>query len=107
MLQERAAARSLPPATYAGVILRSHLRQASPLPRAELEALNASVSALAAIGRNLHEIARAATLGGTVSPARADLEALLQVCVALRSHVKDLLKANLHSWAVGDVEDQR
>jgi hypothetical protein len=41
------------------------------------------------------------------SPARAELEALMSVCEALRVHVKDLLKANLQSWAVGHADAQR
>lgn len=107
ILRERAAARGMPVATYVSVLLRSHIRQLNPLPRPELEALKAAVVELGAIGRNLNQIARSANLARTASsPARADLEALLRVCEALRTHVKDLLKANLRSWAVGDAEDQ-
>lgn len=94
-------------ATYASVLLRAHIRALAPLPRAELAALKEAVVALGAIGRNLNQIARAANSGRTaVTPARADLEALLRVCEALRVHVKELLKANLESWAVGYADDQ-
>jgi uncharacterized protein (DUF1778 family) len=107
ILKERARARGMPVATYASVLLRSHLRQLPPLPRAELEALKECVTQLGAIGRNLNQIARAVNTGRTTqNPARADLEALLRVCDALRVHVKDLLKANLESWAVGYADDQ-
>lgn len=107
ILRERAAARGMPVATYASVLLRAHMRHLNPLPRSELQALNAAVVELGAIGRNLNQIARVVNMSRTPSsPARADLEALLRVCEALRAHVKDLLKANLHSWAVGHADDE-
>lgn len=107
ILRERATARGMPVATYTSVLLRSHLRHLNPLPRPELETLKGAVVELGTIGRNLNQIARAANMGHTGgTAARADLEALLRVCEALRVHVKDLLKANLHSWAVGDADAQ-
>ncbi|MFC4311696.1 plasmid mobilization relaxosome protein MobC [Steroidobacter flavus] len=108
ILAERAAARGMPVATYASVLLRAHLRQLPPLPQAELAALKGTVVELGAIGRNLNQIAHAANVGRhPAMPERTDLEALLRVCEALRIHVKDLLNANLRSWAVGHAEDQR
>jgi hypothetical protein len=107
ILRERACARGMPVATYASVLLRAHLRHLAPLPKAELEALKEGVAELAAIGRNLNQIARAANRGrAPATPARADLEALLRVCEAMRVHVKTLLKANLLSWAVGHADDE-
>lgn len=107
ILHERACARGMPVATYASALLRAHLHQAPPLPQAELEALKAAVVELGAIGRNLNQIAHALNAGRSAAPTRTDLAALLQVCQALRVHVKGLLKANLDSWAVGYAEDQR
>lgn len=108
ILQERAAARGMPVATYTSVLLRAHLRQLNPLPRTELGVLKGMLSELGAIGRNLNQIARAANRGqANAIPAHADLDALLKVCEAMRGHVKDLLNANLRSWAVGYVDDQR
>lgn len=102
ILRERAAARGMASATYAAALLRSHLRNLSPLPANELSALKRAVAELGAIGRNLHQIAAASNRGDRVSgPTREDLRALLKVCEAVHSRVKDLLKANLTSWAVG------
>lgn len=73
LLQERSAARCLAPATYASILLRAHLRALTPLPEAELRALRQSTRELAAIGRNLNQIARATHQGGSgagVSRAR-------------------------------------
>jgi hypothetical protein len=105
LLRERAAARGMPAATYASVLLRSHLRNLSPLPKEELLALKRTVAELGAIGRVLNQIARASNQGGrVVGPTREDLRAFLKVCEALREHVKATIKANVKSWAVGHAE---
>ena len=63
LLQARASARGMAPATYLSVLTRAHLRSLAPLAEGELQALKRSVSELAAIGRNLNQIARAANQG--------------------------------------------
>src|ERR1700691_520223 len=79
LLRERATARSVPAATYVSVLVRSHLRRLAPLPVAELAALRRSVIEIAAMGRNLNQIARVANGGGTpTGPNRADLQAMLR-----------------------------
>lgn len=106
LLQARAEARGMRPATYVSVLTRCHLRQLAPLPKDELLALKRSVGELAAIGRNLNQIARVANEGGRLpgSP-REELRAMLKVCEALRDHTRDLLKVNLTSWQSGYGED--
>lgn len=72
LLRERAAVRSMAPATYVSVLTRVHLRSLAPLPREELLALKRTVAELGAIGRNLNQIARAANQGergGRAGPA--------------------------------------
>src|SRR5688500_18808368 len=51
ILRERAASRQMAVATYISVLVRAHLRNLSPLPKAELLALKQSVAELGAIGR--------------------------------------------------------
>jgi hypothetical protein len=63
LLNERAAARGMPAATYVAVLVRSHLRNLAPLPKQELVALRSAVAELGAIGRNLNQIARAMNQG--------------------------------------------
>ncbi len=58
LLRERAAARTMPAATYVSVLVRSHLRQLAPLPDRELSSLQAAVRELVAIGRNLNTMTR-------------------------------------------------
>ena len=107
LLQERSAARHLAPATYASNLLRSHLRALTPLPEAELRALRQSTRELAAIGRNLNQIARAAHQGTSgVGLARDDLRSLLTACEALRDHVRAYIRTNVSSWESGDATSQ-
>jgi hypothetical protein len=105
LLQERASARQMAAATYAGVLVRAHLRSLPPLPRHELLELKRSVAELGAIGRNINQIARAANQGGRVAaPGRDDLRSIIRVCEGLRDHVKALIRANLRSWESGHAD---
>jgi len=99
LLKERSTARGLPSATYASLLVRSHLRGAAPLPKAEYLALKQSVLELTAMGRNLNQIARAMNQGGRPTlPGRAEVGAMLKVAEGLRDHFRELLKANERSW---------
>jgi len=105
LLRERAAARRMAAATYVSVLVRAHLRQLTPLPVEELRALNRVVADLGAIGRNLHQMARATQQAAPAAETRRiDVMAMIRVCEALRDHVKALLKANAVSWRVGHAE---
>jgi hypothetical protein len=102
LLDARAEARGMRPATYASVLLRSHLRQLTPLPKDELLALRRSIAELGSIGRNINQIARAVSGGGEMpGSVRGEFRAMLKICLALRDNTKALLKANLASWAAG------
>ncbi len=92
----------MPAATYVSVLVRSHLRGLTRLSHEERLALKESVAELAAIGRNLHQIAWAANQGGRVPGlTREDLRAILKACETLRDHIRGVLKANAVSWQVG------
>lgn len=106
LLDARSEARGMRAATYVAVLTRSHLRRLAPLPKDELLALRRSIGELAAIGRNLNQIARAANDGGRLpGSAREEFRAMLKVCEALRDNTKGLLKANVASWESGHGED--
>jgi Bacterial mobilisation protein (MobC) len=105
LLDARAEARGMRPATYASVLLRSHLRKLTPLPKDEYLALKHSIAMLASIGRNINQIAKAANQGGRIADsAGAEFRAMLKICVALRDNTKALLKANETSWETGHAE---
>ena len=106
LLDARAEARGMRPATYASVLLRAHLRRLTPLPKDELAALKHAVGELGAVGRNLNQIARAVNQGARVAgPGRDEFRAILKICEALRDHTKGMIKANTASWATGYAED--
>jgi predicted DNA-binding protein len=106
LLHARAAARGMRPATYISILTRAHLRRLAPLPKDELLALRRCIGELAALGRNINQIARAANDGGRLpGSAREEFRAMLKVCEALRDTTKALLKANLTSWESGYGED--
>ena len=103
LLDARAEARGMRPATYASVLLRSHLRKLTPLPKDEYLALKRSIGELASIGRNINQIVEAANGGDRIPDSvGAEFRAMLKICVALRDNTKALLNANLASWAAGD-----
>jgi hypothetical protein len=103
LLTARAEARGMRPATYVAVLTRSHLRRLAPLPKDELLALRRSIGELAAIGRNFNQIAKVANEGGQLPRSvRAEFHTMLTICEALRDNTKNLLKANLASWATGN-----
>ena len=102
LLRERAAARTMPAATYVSVLVRAHLRQLAPLPDRELAALQSAVNELAALGRNLNTIARSFQQDRReVAPGRSEVYAMLKICEGLRDRFRELIKANLVSWEVG------
>jgi len=108
LLRERAASRGMAAATYASILLRTHLRGVALLPERELVELKRSVGELAAIGRNLNQLARVANqTGRATGPSVQDLHALLRVCTALKDHIKGLISSNTASWNTGHAEARR
>jgi len=105
LLDARAAARGMRPATYVSVLTRAHLRSLTPLPKEEFLALKRSIGELASIGRNIDQIANAANEAGRMKDSvGAEFRAMLKICVALRDNTKVLLKANETSWETGHVQ---
>ena len=102
LLRERAAARSIPAATYVSILVRSHLRALTPLPKEELTELRRSITELRLVGRSLNQIARALNRNTEVAaPGRQEVQAMLKVAEGLRDHFRALLKANIQSWHQG------
>jgi hypothetical protein len=108
LLRERAASRGMAAATYASILLRTHLRAVARLPERELAELKRSIAELGAIGRNLNQLARVAhQTGRATGPSVQDLHALLRVCTALKDHIKVLINSNAASWDTGHAEARR
>src|SRR6516162_10774874 len=93
LLRERAAARTMPAATYVSVLVRAHLRQLAPLPDRELSALRSAVNELAALGRNLNAMARLLQQDRReVVPGRNEVHAMVRICELLWDRVRGLIK---------------
>lgn len=102
LLRERAAARTMPAATYVSSLVRAHLRHVAPLPDREVAALRATVNQLAALGRNLNTITQLLHRDGRhPGPGLQETRVMLHLCEAMRDHVRALLKANFVTWEVG------
>jgi hypothetical protein len=102
LLRERAAARSIPAATYVSILVRAHLRALAPLPKEELTELRRSITELTLVGRSLNRIARALNRGAEAAvPGRQEVHAMIKVAEGLRNHFRALLKANFQSWHQG------
>jgi len=105
LLRERAAARTIPAATYVSALVRAHLRHVAPLPDRELAALRSAVNELAALGRNLNTMTRLLHQDTRqTGPGRQEVQAMMRICEGLRDHFRSVVKANLVSWEVGDAE---
>lgn len=98
LLRVRAAEREMLPSTYVSVLIRSHLRTLSPLPKREVLALRRVVSQLGAITRNLR---CTASSDDTAALGEQDLRAVHRVCQVLREDIKTILKANAAGWVAG------
>jgi hypothetical protein len=102
LLKARALARGMRPATYVAVLLRSHLRSLTPLPKDELLVLRCAVSELGALTRELHRLAHVlGQEGRAAAPEQPDLRAVARLCQVLRSDTKALIRANVNSWELG------
>jgi hypothetical protein len=105
LLDARAEARGMRPATYLSVLTRAHLRSVSPLPKEEYLLLKRSIAELVAVGRNINQITRSANGSGRVpASVREEFRAMLKVCEALRDNTRALLNANTNSWSTGYAE---
>ena len=104
-LRERAAGRGMAAATYASIVLRTHLRGVARIPDREFAELKRAVAEVGAIGRNLNQIARVANETRCMNgPSTQDLQAILRACTMLRNWVKELLHANTVSWETSHAE---
>jgi hypothetical protein len=104
LLRERAAARGLAPSTYIAVLMRAHLRNLAPLPKAEYLLLKRTLSELGDLTRKLGSLSWADLEERKLGLSREDARAIFRVCEALRDHVRGLISANLKSWRQGHAE---
>jgi hypothetical protein len=103
LIDARAGARNMKPASYLVALIRAHVRGGAPLPTAELNTLKVAVGELSAIGRNLNQLARLANTGQGLGASLGNELRETQVRVEdVRRYVADLVRVNLMSWEAGD-----
>ena len=91
---ERARARGLAPATYVAALVRCHVRNLQPLPKAEIRAFMQGVVQLHLIGRNLNQLTRRANAEKAVAiPRREDLALFLKTFTAMVGYLEAALAA--------------
>ncbi len=95
LLKAQAFARGMKTSTYGSVLIRSHLRSLSPLPKQELLTLRQAVSELGAIARSLR------CMASNTVPGQSELRTTQRACEALRHDLKALIEANAASWGQG------
>ena len=106
LLDARAEARGMRPATYASVLLRAHCAGSRPFPRTSCSRSSAASASSRPLAETSTRLPRVANEGGRMpGSAREEFRAMLKVCEALRENTKALLKANVTSWESGNGED--
>ena len=91
--------------TYAGALIRAHVRADPPMPLDELARLERSLAQVSALGRNFSQIARRISEGQGVDPGlRSELTGVLHAVEELRQTLREVVKVNRISWESADAE---
>jgi len=104
-LRLRAERRGMKYTTYAAGLIRAHVRADPPMPLEELTRLDRGLAEISAIGRRLHQIAGAVSVGQGVDPGlRVELAAIRELVEALRREFREVVRVNRISWESADAE---
>ena len=107
-LQSFARARSLRETTYLAMLIRSHVRLATPLPRAALHALRESAIELRTVSTRLDLLYRVSKGGATAGyMPLAEARTVISACERLRDRTSAFIKANIQSWEAGHAQAAR
>lgn len=105
--KERARTQGMAPSRWVAALVQSNLTAQPVMTDAEVEALLASNRELAAVGRNLSQVARALNATG-LEVDRAHLEALTELNAAVtsnRSEIRRLVRASRQAWGMDHEPD--
>lgn len=102
-LERRADQRDMLPSSYAGQVLRAHLRAAPPVPYAEFQTIKRLVNELSGIRGALFELLAAQRAGQRIDAPIIDaIQKLLPALKITRQEVQNMLTANSRSWEAPD-----
>lgn len=104
MLEERSRVRGLKSSAYLRILFRTHASQTPYFTVPEVDVLREANHQLAAIGRNLNQIAKAlnTSLDDTDIAKAYDFEMMKDSIGLHRESVKALLRVNLRSWGISE-----
>lgn len=94
--------RGMKRSSYLAAIFRTHLTKRPYFPETELLALREANQELAAIGRNINQIAKVlnASLDKNDIAKAIELEAMKKLIDNHREYVKSFIRSNIESWGV-------
>ncbi|EHI7937663.1 MobC family plasmid mobilization relaxosome protein [Salmonella enterica] len=103
-LLELSSARGMKPSSYLSNLFVVHSTQSPVFSKAELAAVREAAKELAALGRNVNQIAKAINITDEeiYQVKKLELQELSAQLNAIRAGLKDMLRANLDSWGVKD-----
>ncbi len=102
LVDARAASRGMKPSSYLVALIHAHVRQVTPLPPADLDALKATVGRLSAIGRRLDRWAHRADARIDDDDPMRTLRETARCVDDVRRGVAELVRGHLMSWEAGD-----
>lgn len=102
-LERRAEQRGMLPSSYAGQVLRAHLRTSPPVPYAEFQTIKRLVNELGGIRGALFELLAVQRAGQRIDAPIIDaVQKLLPALRNVRQEVQNMLTANSRSWETPD-----
>ena len=101
LVDVRATARGMKPASYLVALVHAHVRSNPPLPRSELRELKLAVAELSATKRSLDPVRLGLHAAGTIDVMRS-LHDTATRAEEVRRYVADLVRSNLVSWEAAD-----
>ena len=105
--KDRARTQGMAPSRWVAALVQSNLTAQPVMTDVEVEALLASNRELAAVGRNLSQVARALNASG-LEVDKVHLEALTELSAAVtsnRSEIRRLVRASRQAWGMNHEPD--
>ena len=105
--KDRARTQGMAPSRWVAALVQSNLTAQPVMTDVEVEALLASNRELAAVGRNLSQVARALNASG-LEVEKVHLEALTELSAAVtsnRSEIRRLVRASRQAWGMNHEPD--
>lgn len=99
-----AAERGMSRGTYLAELFRAHAYEQPRFSVAEIDVLHCATGQLAALGRNVNQIARAlnTSLDEAHRATEIDFQHMKRMLDKHRTYVSELIRSNMRSWTIGE-----